>query len=34
MLQKWYDRIKGGEDDTGIWIKLNTKPCPKCHAVI
>jgi hypothetical protein len=30
LLQLWYDRIKGGNDDTEVWIKLNTKNCPKC----
>ena len=30
LLQKWYDKIQGGEDDNSLWIKLNTKPCPKC----
>ena len=33
ILQKWFDRIKNG-DDTDSWIKLNTKQCPKCKTNI
>lgn len=34
LLAKWFDRIKGGSDDTNIWLKLNTKNCPKCTCPI
>lgn len=34
LLQKWFERIQGGEDDTQVWIKLNTKACPKCKVQI
>lgn len=34
LLAKWYEKIQGSEDDTSIWIKLNTKPCPKCKVQI
>ena len=34
MLNKWHDRIQVGNDDTDIWIKLNTKNCPKCKISI
>lgn len=34
LLQKWMERLQGGEDDTQIWIKLNTKACPKCKVQI
>jgi ariadne-1 len=30
LLGRWYEKIAGGEDDSSLWIKLNTKPCPKC----
>ena len=34
LLDKWYERIQGSEDDTTLWIKLNTKTCPKCKVQI
>ena len=34
LLQQWLDRINIGEDDSSTWIKLNTKPCPKCKSNI
>lgn len=34
MLVKWMDRINLGNDDTDVWIKLNTKHCPKCKVSI
>lgn len=33
-LAKWLDRINLGQSDTEIWMKLNTKPCPKCKVTI
>jgi ariadne-1 len=33
-LVKWLNRIEQGEDDSDIWLKLNTKPCPKCKVSI
>ena len=30
-LDEWQKKIQDGAGDTGdAWIKLNTKPCPKC----
>lgn len=35
LLQQWLDRISNGsEDDSSVWIKLNTKVCPKCQCNI
>ena len=34
LLQTWKDRIDQGEGDSNNWIKLNTKPCPKCKRPI
>ena len=33
-MQQWLDKINNGSDDTSVWIKLNTKPCPKCNSNI
>lgn len=33
-LVKWLQRINQTEDDTEVWLKLNTKPCPKCKVQI
>lgn len=33
-LLTWLDRINKGDDDTATWMKLNTKPCPKCKRPI
>ena len=33
-LTTWNDRIGSGEDDTANWMKVNTKPCPKCKRPI
>ena len=33
-LTMWTDRIGSGEDDTVNWMKINTKPCPKCKRPI
>jgi hypothetical protein len=32
MLADWYDKI--GLEECELWIKLNTKPCPKCKVPI
>jgi len=34
LLAQWVTRIKGDDNDTDIWIKLNTKHCPKCKVAI
>lgn len=34
LLQKWLDKCAGGDDDSTLWIKLNTKHCPKCKVQI
>ena len=33
-LTTWTDRISQGEDDSNNWMKVNTKPCPKCKRPI
>ena len=33
-LQAWNDRIENGEEDSKNWMKLNSKPCPKCKSPI
>jgi ariadne-1 len=33
-LVTWLNRINQGQDDNDIWLKLNTKPCPKCKVQI
>lgn len=33
-LTTWTDRLNLGEDDTNNWMKINTKPCPKCKSPI
>lgn len=33
-LTMWMDRINQGEDDSQNWMKINTKPCPKCKRPI
>lgn len=33
-LTQWNERVKGNDDDTESWIKLNTKPCPGCKKPI
>lgn len=33
-LTTWTDRISAGDDDTANWLKVNTKPCPKCKRPI
>jgi ariadne-1 len=34
LLAKWLNRIDAGNDDTEVWLKLNTKHCPKCKVAI
>ena len=34
LLMQWKDRIEGNDDDANNWIKINTKPCPKCKKPI
>ena len=34
LLAEWQTKIKDGLDDTEVWMKLNTKPCPKCKVNI
>lgn len=35
LLLTWLDRIGGdNEQDTANWLKINTKPCPKCKTNI
>ncbi len=33
-LTMWTDRIGSGENDSENWMKINTKPCPKCKSPI
>eukprot|EP00353_Schmidingerella_taraikaensis_P017118 CAMPEP_0185602686 /NCGR_PEP_ID=MMETSP0436-20130131/1949_1 /TAXON_ID=626734 ORGANISM="Favella taraikaensis, Strain Fe Narragansett Bay" /NCGR_SAMPLE_ID=MMETSP0436 /ASSEMBLY_ACC=CAM_ASM_000390 /LENGTH=114 /DNA_ID=CAMNT_0028232955 /DNA_START=536 /DNA_END=881 /DNA_ORIENTATION=- len=33
-LSTWDDRINNNEDDSNNWMKINTKPCPKCKSPI
>ena len=33
-LTQWMDRIGSGENDSENWMKINTKPCPKCKSKI
>ena len=33
-LATWLDRMSKGEDDSANWMKINTKPCPKCKRPI
>jgi len=33
-LNIWFDRINKGDDDSNNWVKINTKPCPKCKTPI
>ena len=33
-LTTWQDRISSGEDDSQNWLKIHTKPCPKCKRPI
>lgn len=34
LLQQWMDRMGNEDEDSQMWIKLNTKPCPKCKTII
>ena len=34
LLQTWLERIGDEDGDTKAWMKLNTKPCPKCKKPI
>ncbi len=34
VLAEWQAKINQGMDDSEIWLKLNTKPCPKCKVSI
>lgn len=31
MLIKWHERLGATEEDSQLWIKENTKPCPNCN---
>ena len=33
-LTTWEDRINNDEGDSNNWMKINTKPCPKCKRPI
>ena len=33
-LTTWEDRINNDEGDSQNWMKINTKPCPKCKSPI
>ena len=33
-LAMWKDRMKKGDEDSDNWVKINTKPCPKCKSPI
>ena len=33
-LTTWEDRINNDEGDSNNWMKINTKPCPKCKSPI
>lgn len=30
----WLDRLGNTDGDNADWLKLNTKPCPKCKAAV
>lgn len=34
LLQQWLDRLGNEDEDSAMWIKLNTKPCPGCKTTI
>ena len=34
LYSTWLERLGKTEDDTSNWLKLNTKPCPKCKTSI
>ena len=34
LLQTWNERINDEDGDTKMWLKLNTKNCPKCKKPI
>jgi ariadne-1 len=34
LLQQWKDRVEDEDGDNSNWIKINTKPCPKCKRPI
>ena len=34
MIKVWESRLGSSDDDTDKWMKLNTKSCPTCNAVV
>jgi hypothetical protein len=33
-LKQWLDRMGNSDEDSNLWIKLNTKACPNCKSMI
>ena len=33
-MEEWKDKMKGSEQESDLWLKVNTKNCPKCKVRI
>lgn len=34
LLKLWKDKVQDEDTDNKTWLKLNSKPCPKCNTPI